>query len=50
MLDGYQHISNAGLTADTRHIPSTGIRGTSEVPEVRLSPQCETRGTSEVPQ
>ena len=33
-LDGYQHISNAGLTVDTRHIPLMGIRGTSEVPKV----------------
>ena len=49
-LDGYQRISSAGLTADTHHIPLTGIRGTSEVPEVRLPPQCETRGTSKVPQ
>ena len=49
-LEGYQCISNAGLTADTRHIPLTGIRGMSEVPKVRLSPQCEMRGTSEVPQ
>ena len=50
VLDGYQCISNAGLTADTCHIPLTGIRGMSEVPEVQFSPQCETRGTSEVPQ
>ena len=49
-LDGYQCISNAGLTADTRHIPLTGIQGTSEVPEVQISPQRETRGTSKVPQ
>ena len=34
VLDGYQRISNAGLTADTRHIPLTGIQGTSEVPKV----------------
>ena len=50
VLDGYQCISNAGVTADTRHIPLTGIWGTSEVPEVRLSPQHEMRGISKVPQ
>ena len=33
-LDGYQCISNTGLTADTCHIPLTGMQGTSEVPEV----------------
>ena len=49
-MDGYQCISNAGLTADTRCIPSTGIRGTSEVPETRGPPQRETRGISEIPQ
>ena len=49
-LDGYQCISNAGLTVDTCHIPLMGIQGTSEVPEIRLSPQRETRGTSKVPQ
>ena len=50
VLDGYQRISNAGLTADTRYIPSTGIRSMSEVPEVRGPPQHETRGISEIPQ
>ena len=35
---------------DTCHIPLTGIRGMSEVPEIRHIPQRETRGTSEVPQ
>ena len=50
VLDGYQRISNAGLTADTGHIPLTGMWGTSEVPEVQFIPQRETRGTSEVPQ
>ena len=49
-LDGYQRISNAGLTADTRYIPSTGIRGTSEVPETCSPPQRETSGISEIPQ
>ena len=49
-LDGYQCISNAGLTVDTRHIPLMGIRSKSEMPEIRHIPQRETRGTSEVPQ
>ena len=49
-LDGYQHISNAGLTADTHHTSLTGVRGTSEVPEVQHIPQHEARGTSEIPQ
>ena len=49
-LEGYQCISNTGLTADTHHISLMGIWGMSEVPEVQFSPQCETRGTSEVPQ
>ena len=35
---------------DTRHIPLTGIRGMSEVPEIWHIPQHEARGTSEVPQ
>ena len=50
VLDGYQHISSAGLTVDTRHTPLMGVQGTSEVPEVWHIPQRETRGTSEIPQ
>ena len=49
-LDGYQRISNAGLTVDTRYIPSMGIWGTSEVPETCGPPQRETGGISELPQ
>ena len=50
VLEGYQHISNAGLTADTCHTPLMGVRGMSEVPEIRHIPQRELRGTSEIPQ
>ena len=38
VLDGYQCISNAGLTPDTHNTPLKGVRGTSEVPEVRTFP------------
>ena len=50
VLEGYQRISNAGLTVYTRHTPLTGVRGMSEVPESQQIPQREMRGISKIPQ